>query len=255
MNKWMNLGLSCAAIWACGGNEQAVANGGTAPTATATATATATQTAQSGPPPQCATLSDRIDAFNADIAKVDAQTPAGLQSLGATAMTTSKDVGALHLDGDLAAIAHDTSAYMADTSKKVVELGTVLQRIIAAGNSFDAEAIKKCVTDPSRRIGLACKGKTSGDCPQVIAALDAWGKAPKAEVATALAQFRALQVTEPAVKKPVAEIVQCTAPLSSAFEEIDRNKARLKELDTPDTRERDLDARFKTLCSRGLFTK
>jgi len=249
MNKWMTLGLVCAAM-ACGGNEKQVANG---TTPAATATATATTTAQSGPPAQCATLSGRIDAFSADVAKADTQSPAGLQSLGATAMTASKDVGAMQLEGDLGAIARDTSAYMADTSKKVVELGTVLQRIVAAGNSFDAEAIKKCVVDPSRRVGLACKGKTSGDCPKVLAALDAWGKAPKAEVAAALAQFRALQVTEAGLKGPVAEIGQCTTPLSNAFEEIDRNKARLKELDAPDTRERDIDARFKTICGRVLF--
>jgi len=116
MNKWTTLGLVCAAM-ACGGNEQPVANG---TTPAATATATTTTTAQSGPPAQCATLSGRIDAFSADVAKADTQSPAGLQSLGATAMTASKDVGAMQLEGDLGAIARDTSAYMADTSKKVV---------------------------------------------------------------------------------------------------------------------------------------
>ena len=248
MNKWI---LSCGVLLGCGGNTQPVATGTTAPTATATATVTA----QSGPPAQCTVLSDRIDAFSADVAKTDAQTPAGLQSIGALATTASNDVGAAHVDGDLAVIARDTSAYLADTSKKVVELGTVLQRIVAAGNSFDVDAIKKCVTEPSRRIGIACKGKTSGDCPKVLAALDTWGRATKAEVGSALAQFRALNVTEPAVKAPVAEVVKCTAPLASAFDEIDRGKARLKELDAPDTRERDIDARFKNICGRGLFTK
>jgi hypothetical protein len=251
MNTWMKVGLSCVALSACGGNAQPAATGSTTPTTTAAATTTA----QSGPPPQCTTLSDRVDAFNADVAKIDPQTPAGLQSLGNAAMAASKDVGAMHFDGELAALAQETSAYLADTSKKVVELGTVLLHVIDAGKSFDAEAIKKCVTEPSRRIGLACKGKTTGDCPKVMAALDEWGRATKADVATALVRFRALQVTEPAVKAPVAEVVQCTAPLASAFEEIDRNKARLKELDAPDARERDLDARFKTLCGRGLLTK
>jgi hypothetical protein len=236
---------------ACGASTEPAPTA-TAPTTTATA---ATTTAQSGPPAQCSVLSDRVDAFNGDIAKIDPQTPAGLQSLGATAMTASKDVGAAHVDGDLAAIARDASSYLADTSKKVVELGTVLLRIIAAGNSFDVDAIKKCVAEPSRRIGVACKGKTSGDCPKVLAALDAWGRAGKGEVGPALAEFRALHVTEAAVKAPVAEVVQCTAPLASAFDEIDRNKARIKEIDTPDTREKDIDTRFKATCGRGLFTK
>jgi hypothetical protein len=178
-----------------------------------------------------------------------------LASLGAIAMTASKDVGAARVDGDLAGIARDTSAYLADTSKKVVDLGTVLAKIVAAGNSFDVDAIKKCVTDPSRRIGMACKGKTTGDCPKVLAALDAWGKASKSEVGAALAEFRGLKVTEAAVKGPVAEVNKCTDPLAAAFDEIDRGKARLKELDAPDTREKDIDARFKTICGRGLFTK
>src|SRR5262249_24043289 len=156
-----------------------------------TATATTT-TAQTGPSAQCSVLSSRIDTFNADTDKMDAKTAAGLQSLSAAAAAASKDIGAAKVDGDLAAIARDTSAYLADTSKKVVELGTILQRIVAAGESFDVESIKKCVGEPSKKIGAACKGKTTGDCPKVMAALDAWGTAKKDEVAAALAQFRAL---------------------------------------------------------------
>jgi hypothetical protein len=254
MKKWMSAGFVCVGIAACGGSTQpAETTGTTAPTATAAATATAT--AQSGPPAQCTVLSSRIDTFNADTDKMDPKTAAGLTSLGAAAMSASTDVGAAKVDGDLAAIAHDTSAYLADTSKKVVELGTILQRIIAAGQSFDVESIKKCVGEPSKKMGAACKGKTTGDCPKVMAALDAWGGAKKDDVAAALAQFRALHVTDAAVKAPVAEVVKCTAPLANAFDEIDRNKARLKELDTPDTREADIDKRFKTVCGRGLFTK
>lgn len=252
MKSWTSVGL-CGAILACGGAQPHETGTTTAPTASASATATTA--AQSGPPAQCSVLSNRIDAFSADVAKIDPKTPAGLQSLGATAMTASTDVGALHVDGDLGGIAHDTSGYLADTSKKVVELGTVLLRMTAAGESFDVDAIKKCVVEPSHRIGVACKGKTSGECPKVLAAIDAWSGASKSEVGPALAQFRAMHVTDASVKAPVADIVKCTTPLANAFDEIDRGKARLKELDAPDTRERDIDARFKTICARGLFTK
>jgi hypothetical protein len=253
MKNWLKVGLLGATL-ACGGSTEPAANT-TTPTATATIATTATVPTTSGPPAQCSVLSDRIDAFSADVEKGDPKTPAGLQSLGTLSMTASKDVGAAKVDGDLAGVARDASAYLADTSKKLVELGTVLLHIIAVGNSFDVEAIKKCVAEPSRRIGLACKGKTSGDCPKVLEALDAWGRAGKNEVGAALAQFRALQVTEAGVKAPVAEVVKCTAPLATAFDAIDRDKARLKELDATDNREKDIDTRFKAICGRGLFTK
>ncbi len=250
MRKWMSAVAVCAAMLGCGGGDE-----GTPAKTPSGAASTQPVASPSTTAAQCKVLADRIDAFSADVAKLDAETAAGLQSLGATAMTASTDVGAARLDGDLAAIARDTSTYLADTSKKVVDVGTILLRVTAAGKSFNVESIKTCVAEPGRRIGAACKGKTSGDCPKVLAALDTWGRATKADVGAALAQFRALHVTEASVKPAVAEIVTCTTPLSDAFAVIDRDTAKLKELDTPDTREKDLDARFKTICGRGLFTK
>jgi hypothetical protein len=240
--------LLAVVLCACGGGAQQATTTTSAPTATATTTTDASTQ-------QCSAFANRIDALNAEIAKVDTKTPDGLQAFSTLAQAASTDIAALHVDGTLMTLAQDSATYLKDTSQKLAQLSTILGKITVAVASVNTDTVKTCVGTPAHAIGQACKGKTSDDCQTVLAAIDTWGKASKSEAAAALARVRAVAVTDPTLKARWAEIVKCVAPLSQALDEIARDKEQLAAVASGDKREQDLDARFKTACGRGLFNK
>lgn len=227
--------------------------GGHASSASPTAASTS---APQGPPAQCHVLSDRFDTLNRDIGRVDAKTPDGIQSLASTFKVASADVDAMHFDGDLSGIAHDSAAQLTAASQSMAEMGTIVTRITATAATIKVDTIKTCVIAPSRAIGVACAGKmTTGDCKTVMDALDAWAHASGGQVNNELRHLRQLTVTEPAVKPRVADIVKCIAPMGAALDAMERDQARLKEIAFDDKPEQALDARFKAICGRALFNR
>jgi hypothetical protein len=119
------------------------------------------------------------------------------------------------------------------------------------------ENVKTCVQKPAHAIGMAC-GKTPApaECPTVLGALDAWGKAPKSEVGTAMKAVMNLQVTDRTLKSQLGEIARCVTPIAAALDEVDKDKKQIQQLASFDQKpEHDLDARFKVACGRGLFNK
>lgn len=198
-----------------------------------------------------------MDAFTAQLGKLDPKAPESVQATSGFAKTASTDIGALQVTGDFQPIAHDASTLLMDTSTALGQVATIIAHMQSVGGAIDIEAVKKCVLPPSKAIGVACKGKTKGDCPTVVAAIDAWGNASKADQNRTLTALRTLTVTEQPVKARLAEVVKCVAPISAALDAIQRDLAQIDALgkNDLDAREQQLDARFKPLCGRALFNK
>jgi len=234
-------------LTSCGGGQQS-----STPTQPPTTTTTTTTT---GPSPQCKVLTDRADAFTADLGKIDPNAADRVQATSALAKAAATDIGAAQVTGDLQPIAHDASALLMETSQRLGQIGGIITHMQGLASAIDVEAVKTCVLPPSRAIGLACKGKTTGDCPTVVAAIDAWGKSSKADQNRTLTALRTLTVTEQPVKARLADVMKCVKPISDALDGVDHDRAQIDALGHKDLdeREQQLDARFKPLCGRALF--
>jgi hypothetical protein len=246
------MAIGIAGLFACGGKDSSAppANNAPAPSASASSAASPQNS-------QCHIVADRMDQLDADSKKMDMKTAQGMQDFAGAATAASNDLAAAKLDGDLAAIARDSATYLQAMSKAIGDMAVVMTRLMAAVDGMHPDTVKACVEKPSRTLGTICgKPGAPAECPTVSAALDAWGKSPKADAASAMKAVMDLKVTTPSLKAPLAELARCVKPIASAFDEVDKDKKQLQQLATFDQKpETDLNARFQTTCGRSLFSK